>query len=111
MSGDEDDSTPLASLSSLGLTEVLVQPHVESISQLPEVADILQSNTRDTNVPALKQQVEALQRASDIFASFAPGGNEHTAVLTLLAERQHWLHSSRHRQLFQRSSDVISKSK
>ena len=92
MSGDEDDSTPLASLSSLGLTEVLVQPHVESISQLPEVADILQSNTRDTNVPALKQQVEALQRASDIFASFAPGGNEHTAVLTLLAERQHWLH-------------------
>ena len=69
---------------SLGLEKTLVQPHVASISQLPEVAAVLQQQQQSKAVAV----VEALERARDIFASFQPAGPEHLAVLALLAEVQ-----------------------
>jgi tetratricopeptide (TPR) repeat protein len=77
-------STAVVRATSLGLNELLVKPHVTSISQLPEVANVLsQEGSISTS-----QQIEALHRAEDIFASFARGGSEHVAVLSLLAEIQ-----------------------
>lgn len=66
---------------SLGLHDALVQPHVANITQLPEVAAALGATSS-----AAKTTLESLRRATDIFASFQPGGAEHVAVLALQAE-------------------------
>eukprot|EP00977_Amphora_coffeiformis_P001091 scaffold227_cov165-Amphora_coffeaeformis.AAC.4 len=71
---------------SLGLEASLVQPHLASISQLPEVAAVLEQPPRQAS--SAKAVVESLRRAGDIFASFAAGGPEHVAILALLADVQ-----------------------
>ena len=86
---DESTSSQRTTLrsTSLGLEASLVQPHLTSISQLPEVAAVLENPQRHSTT-SVTTTVESLRRAGDIFASFAVGGPEHTAVLTMLAEVQ-----------------------
>ncbi|KAL3935315.1 MAG: hypothetical protein SGBAC_009143 [Bacillariaceae sp.] len=69
------------SVGSLGLEQSFVQPVVASIRQLPEIEALYQ----DKNF-ASPSGVENLNRAADVFASFAKGGREHLAVCALLAE-------------------------
>lgn len=75
----------------LGLEASLVSPFVESIGQLPEVATVLERSRHQratTMTKNGKEAIDSLRRAGDIFASFQLGGNEHRAVLALLAEVQ-----------------------
>lgn len=85
-SSPEDPDLPTFGLSStiLGLFEspTIIKPHIKSIIQLPEVADALSANNR----PVKFEQIDGLRRATDVFASFQKGGNEHCATLALLAE-------------------------
>lgn len=76
---------PAPRTTSLGLNPYLVQPYMESITQLPEVAAVL-GNKKKQQSP--HNTLESLHRASDIFASFNAGGPEHVAVLALQAEVQ-----------------------
>jgi len=80
------------SKSSLGLDRTLIIPYLDSIRQLPEVdaawnqcTQPLGSMTGTTSTSVSS----SLQRAIQIFESFAPHGGEHVAVQALLAEVQH----------------------
>jgi tetratricopeptide (TPR) repeat protein len=65
---------------SLGLSPSLVDPHLDNLKFLPEIASALDPTTSNTQVLA------NLQRAREIFAPLA--SNEYTAVLALIAEYQ-----------------------
>lgn len=69
------------STASLGLERQWIRPLQHEIRKLPEVDAAWQ------NFPSL-EAIRDLDRASDVFASFAKGGQEHLAVLSLQAECQ-----------------------
>jgi tetratricopeptide (TPR) repeat protein len=67
---------------SLGLEARFVTPHLASITQLPEVSTALE------NTASCYAAIDPLKRAVDIFGTLQSGGNEHRAILALLAECQ-----------------------
>ena len=69
--------SPLSSSSSLGLFAAHVEPHLESLSVLPEINAAVLLDPTDSSI-------EGLTRAVQIFESM--GGPLHTAVLALLAD-------------------------
>ena len=74
------------SKSSLGLENRFVRPVLASIRQLPEIDTFW--NTSTPQKFAEPSTIDALHRASDVFASFAKGGPEYIATQALLAECQ-----------------------
>jgi len=81
--GQSEDCLPF-SKSSLGLDRSFIAPNLASIRQLPEVESAW------TEFPSAST-LDSLHRASDVFASFNKGGNEHLAVSAMTAECQHRL--------------------
>ena len=61
------------------LVNILVNPHFESIRQLPEVDNALKNWDNDT-------ALEDFRRAIQVFEMMETGGSFHIAVVTLLAE-------------------------
>jgi tetratricopeptide (TPR) repeat protein len=71
------------SRTSLELDETFVQPFLFSIGQLPEIHDAIEA--RKLSKPV---NLDELERATKVFSSIQPGGNEHKAALALLADCQ-----------------------
>lgn len=67
--------------SSLPLFESMIEPHLDTIQQLPEIQHALEHMHR----PSLSI-IEGLKRGLDIFSQINAGGEEHCAVLALLAD-------------------------